>query len=80
MAKILCRSMIKRRKISSNVTKVVGYHSREKHKYKKPCVLYTGSPDSVTVAKLMDSFQYTPEKRDEILRKYDDLKARTLVR
>ena len=58
---------------------------RARHKphrlgYKMYCTSYTGSPDSVDVARLVGSFKYTPEKRDEILQKYEDLKNQTLVR
>lgn len=41
---------------------------------------YTDSSDSIEVAKLIGSFQYRPEKREEILQKYEDLLKRNPVR
>lgn len=35
---------------------------------------YTGSPDSVDVAKLVGSFEYVPEKREAVLKRYETLR------
>ena len=38
---------------------------------KAPKVVYTGSPDSADVAKLMEKFHFDPDKRNSILAKYE---------
>ena len=34
---------------------------------------YTGSPDSVDVAALLEGFRYCPDKRQKILEKYENM-------
>ena len=65
-------SMSKRR---TRIPKVRSIGQRE-----RCTVVYTGSPDSVDVAKLLEPFQYMPERRDNILKKYSDLTFRTIVK
>lgn len=56
------------------------HERRTSGKLSSHSTLYTGSPDSVYVAKLVASFQYVPEKREEILKKYENIKSLTSVR
>ena len=79
MSKIAYKIKEKRKK-DYKVVPVRTRHKTHTLGHKMYCTSYTGSPDSVDVARLVGSFRYTPEKRDEILKKYEDLKNQTLAR
>lgn len=80
MAKVNCKAKGVERAKCGKITKASVRRTGHRFDSKRHCTLYTGSPDSVDVAKLIGSFKYIPEKREEILRKYENLKSRTIVR
>ena len=80
MDKVTYKGKEEKRKKGYKVEVVRARHKPHRLGYKMYCTSYTGSPDSVDVARLVGSFKYTPEKRDEILQKSEDLKNQTLVR
>lgn len=80
MAKVKCKVKEAKRAKCGKITKASVRRTGHRFDSKRYCTLYTGSPDSVDVAKLVGSFKYIPEKREEILKKYENLKSRTIVR
>ena len=72
------RKPIKMRIVAcADVTNLKRYSKRNHHVVS---ISYTGSPDSEDVAKLITNFHYAPEKREAVLKKYEDLAQQKMVR
>ena len=50
---------------------------RKKTSSRQVYVRYTGSPDSVTVARLLEDFKYNPDKSDAVLSRYRRVASKT---